>query len=79
MCNHCKIGSKNATSLMLLILAQKELSFEISGWVMGSETNHVSVGQNSSPQCQQLSVSAKMLQIHILVRFAPDFQLRSLP
>jgi len=65
MCNHhCKIGKRHAKSLMLLILAQKELSFEIS----------VSVGQNSFPQCQQLSVSAKMLKINILVRFAPDFQ-----
>lgn len=62
-------GSRNATSLMLLILAQKELRFEIRGWVLGSETNHVSVGQNSSPQRQNLSVSAKMLQINILVRF----------
>lgn len=52
---------------MLLILALKELD---GGWVMvGSEINHVSVGQNPSPQCQQLSVLAKMLQINTLAQF----------
>lgn len=60
VCNYCKRGNK-AISLMLSIVVQNEFIFKISGGrllvvCLHCETNYVSVGQNPSPQCQQLSL-----------------------
>lgn len=60
MCNYCKRGTI-AISLMLSIVVQNEFIFKISGWgllvvCLHCETNYVFVGQNPSPQCQQLSL-----------------------
>lgn len=57
----CVTIVKEATDTTNAFYLSTELSFEIrNGWgllvvCLQCETNYVSVGQNPSPQCQQLS------------------------